>query len=183
MNPGKSLLIENLVRIAVVVITLSLIVILFIDEGGGEFEAKQSKMRHINYVENLSYKQECGSCHLAYPAGLLPERSWIKMMNGLNDHFGENAELEQRAHAEILTYLVENSAERGSRRSTKIAASIDTIDLPLRFTETKFFRIKHRELTEDKFKHSNVLSRSNCQSCHPKADQAGFSVYEVKTPD
>ena len=29
------------------------------------------------------YKEECGSCHIAYPAVLLPPGSWQKLMVGL----------------------------------------------------------------------------------------------------
>jgi hypothetical protein len=32
------------------------------------------------------YKQECAACHLAYPPGLLPARSWSRIMSGLDKH-------------------------------------------------------------------------------------------------
>ncbi|HPQ24397.1 MAG TPA: cytochrome C, partial [Gammaproteobacteria bacterium] len=44
-------------------------------------------------VDNPLYLQECGSCHFAYQPGLLPARSWNNLMGGLENHFGENAEL------------------------------------------------------------------------------------------
>ena len=43
-------------------------------------------------MNNPLYKQECGSCHFAYPPSFLPARSWEKIMKNLSDHFGENAE-------------------------------------------------------------------------------------------
>ena len=36
---------------------------------------------------NPTYAEECGSCHLAYPPGLLPAASWAKLMAGLRQHF------------------------------------------------------------------------------------------------
>ena len=44
-------------------------------------------------VSDALYAQECGSCHMAYPPGLLPGRSWQRLMGNLADHFGDNAEL------------------------------------------------------------------------------------------
>jgi len=37
------------------------------------------------------YRSECGDCHMPYPAGLLPAASWRRIMNGLEDHFGDHA--------------------------------------------------------------------------------------------
>ncbi len=41
-----------------------------------------------------AYKQECGSCHLAYPPGLLPASSWQRLMGDLPHHFGTDASLD-----------------------------------------------------------------------------------------
>jgi len=52
----------------------------------------------LNQTDNSPARQlyidECAACHMAYPTGFLPERSWQKMMGSLDDHFGENAELD-----------------------------------------------------------------------------------------
>jgi hypothetical protein len=70
------------------------------------------------------YEQECGSCHLAYPPGMLPARSWVSMLDGLADHFGQNAELSPTATATLSAYLRAEAAahqragvhEEGPRR-------------------------------------------------------------------
>ncbi|MDH5218993.1 MAG: diheme cytochrome c, partial [Gammaproteobacteria bacterium] len=49
--------------------------------------------RDVAVVTDSLYKEECSACHMAYQPGLLPARSWEKMMDNLADHFGENAEL------------------------------------------------------------------------------------------
>ena len=46
-------------------------------------------------VNNEVYKKECGSCHFAYPAGLLPSNAWNKMMENLSNHFGDDASVDE----------------------------------------------------------------------------------------
>ena len=41
-----------------------------------------------------AYVQECGSCHAAYPPGMLPARSWQRVMGGLDRHYGSDASLD-----------------------------------------------------------------------------------------
>ena len=83
------------------------------------------------------WKAECASCHMSYPPGLLPERSWRKMMAELDQHFGQNASLDAAATKAILGYLVENSAERGtSRRSARFLGAVPATATPLRITRT-----------------------------------------------
>ena len=62
-------------------------------------------------VTNPQYIDECGSCHMAYQPGLLPARSWQKIMGGLADHFGDNAELDPDVLVGLTAYLVDNSAD------------------------------------------------------------------------
>lgn len=40
---------------------------------------------------SANWKAECGSCHIAFEPGLLPSESWVKMMAGLDKHFGADA--------------------------------------------------------------------------------------------
>lgn len=183
MQIRKSKLLLTLFRITVLVTTVLLIVILFIEEGGADFESEHKYLRDIYHVEDTLYVTECGSCHLAYPAGILPERSWIKMMEGLSDHFGENAEVDEKTGSAITAYLISNAAERGSRRSLKINQSIPSEEIPLRFSETRFYQVKHKNLSEEIFKRKSVGSKARCQACHPQAETARFSAAEVKIPD
>ena len=183
MQLHKSEILLALARVVVLATTVLLIMILFIEEGGADFESKSRHLRDIQYTESATYTNECGSCHLAYAAGLLPERSWVKMMKGLNDHFGENAEVDEKTEGEITAYLTANAAERGSRRSLKIMESIPLEETPLRFTETRFYNTKHGNVSADIFKRQSIGSKARCQACHPNADKAQFSAVEVKIPD
>lgn len=133
---------------------------------------------------NEKYRKECGSCHLAYPAGLLPARSWQKLMGGLNDHFGDNAELTPELTRELTDYLLANSADAsGYRRSEQINRSIKADEIPLRITDTAFFRREHHELPARLVKdNAQVKSFSNCNACHQRAEQGSFSEREIRIP-
>jgi hypothetical protein len=120
---------------------------------------------------------------MAYPPGLLPERSWRKMMAELDKHFGQNASLDAAATKAILGYLVENSAERGtSRRSARFLAAIPATATPLRITENAHFTREHREVTPDVWKLPKVGSPANCNACHSDAEDGSFSERNVKIP-
>jgi hypothetical protein len=55
---------------------------------------------------NARFQQECASCHMAFPPGLLPAASWTKMMSALDKHFGADASLTPAETAEITGFLV-----------------------------------------------------------------------------
>lgn len=67
---------------------------------------QSKKLTSSSNIINTKFKTECTSCHMAYPPGLLPEKSWIKIMNGLDKHFGEDASLSEADKKEVLEYLV-----------------------------------------------------------------------------
>ncbi len=130
------------------------------------------------------FKEECGSCHMVYPASLLPERSWRKMMSGLEDHFGDNAELDADTHKVITDYLVGNNAEATrSGRSYKFYRSIRGSDAPLRITELPYFVRKHDELPNRLVRgNPKVNSFSNCQACHQNAERGSFNENDINIP-
>jgi len=131
------------------------------------------------------WKTECSSCHMAYPPGYLPERSWRKLMAGLDKHFGENAGLDAATASEITDYLVSNSAEKSSdRRASRFLGSLPAGATPLRITETPYFQRKHdaRESNPEVGKRPKVGSRANCIACHVGAEKGDFSERSVKIP-
>ena len=143
------------------------------------------RTRDVAAVENPIYKEECGSCHMAYPPGLLPGRSWEKMMTTLDDHFGENAELDSATAAELTRFLVDNCADAvpNSRRSRKISRDLPNESAPLRITELAYFSHEHREIP-DRLIATNpeVGSLSNCNACHQKAELGSFREREIHIP-
>jgi len=149
-----------------------------------EMEEYEHRSTDVAAVENPVYKEECGSCHMAYPAGLLPARSWTKMMTGLEDHFGDDAELDPDTHQAISRLLVENSADRSDyRRSRKFSQSIGSSDAPIRISDTPYFRHEHDEIPERMVAgNSKVKSISQCDSCHTSAERGAFNEHDIYIP-
>jgi mono/diheme cytochrome c family protein len=156
------------------------------DEGGerGERWSWTATQRGVAPITNELYRTECAACHMAYAPGLLPARSWEKMMAGLDDHFGDNAELDPDTAATITKYLVENAADRVDyRRSAKINRSIGKNETPLRISETPYFKAKHDEIPARMVTgNPKVKSFANCAACHTQAEKGNFNEHDVRIP-
>ena len=132
---------------------------------------------------NAKWQAECGSCHVAYPPALLPERSWRKMMAGLKDHFGDDASLDAATAREIADYLAAHSAEKGvTDVGRKVARASPDGAVPLRITQTRWFRHEHDDVGSDVWKRQSVRSPANCGACHRDADKGLYSEDSVKIP-
>jgi len=145
------------------------------DESEHERSSVRSSAKPLGPVAE-AYIEECSACHMAYPAGFLPERSWNRLLSNLGDHFGENAEVEPDTLAQIKGYLSANAGEYTSnRRAQKFLRSIAAADAPLRITELKYFKRKHHEIP-DRLVSGNpeVGSFSQCDVCHGEGAQQGY---------
>ena len=105
-------------------------------------------------------------------------------MGQLDDHFGDNAELDAETAAELERYLVEHSAETSAyRRSAKITRSLAHEQIPLRITEIPYIRHEHDEIPDRLITgNAEVGSLSRCESCHHRAEQGSFSENEIRIP-
>lgn len=105
-------------------------------------------------------------------------------MGTLDQHFGDNAELDPALAKEISQYLADNSADRVDyRRSRAISHSLTPDQVPLRISETPYIRRKHREIPARLITgNKEVRSMSNCQSCHRSADKGIFNEHDVNIP-
>ncbi len=134
-------------------------------------------------ISNATYQKECSACHMAYQPELLPERSWRKIMDNLENHFGDNAGLDDATRKEILDYMVKHSAERSPAEISKeILASIPSGATPMRITETKFFTHEHREINPSVFRRKSIGTSSNCNACHTTASEGNYEEDGVKIP-
>lgn len=145
------------------------------------------RMKEVKPVADKQYSKECGECHFAYQPGLLPARSWEKLLNAdaLKNHFGVNAELEKDSLQAIFNYAVENSADKSFyKRSRKIARATADGDAPLRTTEVRYIKRKHKGIPEKMAKGNNdVKSLSYCNKCHTQADKGVFDEDTVSIPN
>ena len=129
-----------------------------------------------------TYREECGACHLAYPPGLLPARSWTRLLDGLEDHFGQNAEVDPATRAQLDALLTAYGAEANTHpRSRKVLRSVAQAT-PLRISALPYILRKHDELRAEVWTRPGVVSRSNCGACHGGAEQWAFSEHDVRIP-
>ncbi len=139
----------------------------------------------VKPVDNKLYIKECGSCHFDFQAGLLPQKSWVKMMNNLENHFSTDASLEKEDYDTILNYLSKNSSDNAMqyKRSRKMTSSISDNATPLKITEVPYFIRKHREVPQRLIKQKEVKTLSNCMACHTTANQGIYSERAIKIPN
>ena len=130
---------------------------------------------------SLVYKNECSECHLAYPAGFLPAKSWDKILATLDDHFGENAELDKETMGQIKTYLDSHAMRNGF--FNRLMRNFPKDSTPLRITKLPFFIRKHDEISEKWVKKNpEIGSFSQCDKCHRSAARGDFDEDNVRIP-
>jgi hypothetical protein len=179
---------KNTLAITAVIFTFSFVMLPVVwgddDFHWGEMEEYKHRTNDVSAVTSTVYKEECGSCHMAYPPGLLPARSWDKIMLELENHFGDNAELDAETSQLITKLLLTNSADRSDyRRSKKFNRSINFNDIPVRISETPYFKHEHDEIpTRFVTANPEVNSFSQCDACHAKAERGSFNEHDVHIP-
>ena len=138
----------------------------------------------IKPVDNEVYKNECGSCHFAYPAGLLPSSAWNKMMSNLSNHFGDDASVDEKTFQTLANYLNENSAEKSMdyKRSRKIVENLNGV-IPDSISKMPYMKKKHKEIKENLITQKEVKGLFNCTACHKNAEKGIFSEEDVNIPN
>jgi len=143
---------------------------------------------HVAFVgpklaDDAKWREECGSCHLAFHPNLLPVRSWQRMMAEQDKHFGTDLGLDEATSAAVLAFLVNNAAEKSNREAAfKINRSIKAEVTPLRITETPYWIAKHREIADSVWHSAKVKSKTNCAACHLDAEAGTFEDAAMEIP-
>ena len=120
-----------------------------------------------------TYAQECASCHTAYAPGLLPARSWQRLMTGLDKHYGSDASLDPAVARQLGSWLQANA---GTYKRVKEEPPQDRITL------SAWFERKHRKIDPSTWKLASVKSAANCGACHAGADQGNFDDDSLRRP-
>ena len=120
-----------------------------------------------------SYEDECTSCHMAYPPGLLGEKSWQNIMGNLSKHFGADASIDIKDQAELTNWLKRNAATK--QKYSELAPEN-------RITKTSWFIREHDEIGAAVWKRPSIKSAANCGACHTSAAEGIFSEKSVKIP-
>lgn len=154
------------------------------DDGDDHRHGEEHGEAHLSPVNNDTYKELCGACHFAYQPELLPSGSWEKILAGVQDHFGQEIEVDTESKKIILDYLKANGVEHSSaKRAVKITRSLGG-RAPLRITEVPYIRDKHRDedIPADAFERESVGSRSNCIACHTTAEKGIYEDEYARIP-
>ncbi len=146
-----------------------------------------SRTKGVELVSNENYQEECSACHFAYQPGLLTGEAWSNLLQAdeLEDHFGENAELDEEVRIELLNYLKENAAENSYyKRSRQITHSLEGQEAPERITDVRYIRRKHHEIPDNLItENEGVRSLSYCDACHTKAELGIYDDATVNIPN
>ncbi len=131
---------------------------------------------------NAAWASECGDCHIAYHPSLLPRSSWRQIMAGLEDHFGEDASLDEDTKAEITAFLNEYASERWDSEAANELRKTDT-QKPLWITASPYWKQRHGDLEAEIFKRKTIGSKGNCLACHKDAASGRFNDEEISIPE
>lgn len=116
--------------------------------------ALANEFERVPPVTHPATQKECGECHMAYQPGLLPAASWTRIMDGLSDHFGDNAGLPPDTAATIRAYLTQNAGGGDGRL--------------IRITDQPWWQRKH-DFDPAIWKRKAVGAKGNCEACHREA--------------
>lgn len=130
------------------------IVFLLLVLGMTQAYAESGKQPVSGYAK---WKEECSSCHVAYPPKMLNGENWQQLMGGLNKHFDSNAALDAGDNKAILDFLQRNAGS-GDRYGSA----------SLRISDTAWFKREHRVISPNEWLLPEVKTKSNCSACHGK---------------
>jgi cytochrome b len=133
--------------------------------------------------DDPQWREECGSCHLAFHPNLLPARSWRKLMHEQDKHFGVDLALDAPTRQALLAFMENNAAENSKTEAAfKIKHSLKNGASPLRITETPYWIKKHKEIAPADWRLPQVKSKANCAACHLDAEAGTFEDAAMRIP-
>ena len=139
--------------------------------------------KRVDYKqEHTLFYEECSSCHTLYPPFLLPRASWAKMMDDLENHFGDDASLDKEDMLSIKSYLLTHSAEYSTKEAAfKILQSMEN-NVTIAITKTPYWIQRHKEIEKEIFQSKKVGKKSNCKACHNNFENGLLNDKDIKIP-
>jgi hypothetical protein len=130
------------------------------------------------------YLNECGGCHTAYAPGLLPARSWKRMLAELDRHFGEDASVDEDTRVALEKAILPLAADTpgATMLMRRIASGIAPSETPQRISGSPFFKYMHDEVPGAFWKRPKIGSPANCVACHVRANEGRYYEREVSIP-
>jgi len=127
-------------------------------------------------VKDPVVAKECSACHMLYPAGLLPARSWSTIMADLANHFGDNAELDAATTRHITEYLTANAAD-SAKQNRVVLRGVAPTEVPERITALPWWIRKHERkdrVTAATLARRGAKFKGDCKACHQDAERGIF---------
>ncbi len=122
---------------------------------------------------NENFQTECADCHQLYHPSLLPAASWQGLMGNLEDHFGEDASLDEETGKDIASYLVSYASEGWDTEAANRLREVSA-DSPWQISASPYWVRKHDEISPSLFARADIGSKSNCAACHTDAGSGRF---------
>jgi cytochrome b len=146
----------------------------------------RSSYAFIDYKqEHQAYATDCGDCHKVYPPFILPRRSWERIMDNLDNHFGEkitDQNISRSAQNSIRNFLYENCAEHSTREvAYKMCTSIGRRG-PKSTSKAPYWRAVHAGIDPAVFKRKSVKDKSNCAACHKDFEHGVLDDINIAIP-
>ena len=164
-RPGRALMI--LVSAGVVIV------------GAGALASAVPASGVIELPPNEPFNSECTACHELYSPSLLPAESWKLLMANLEDHFGEDASLDDSTTQEITRYLMRYSSEKWDTEAANRLRAVNP-DKPYEITATSFWKRNHAQIDPKTFESRPVFSKGNCSTCHLDARTGRFDDQKIQ---
>ena len=144
----------------------------------------KSSYNEISYEkEHPAFVAECASCHTLYPPHLLSRESWSKVMDTLDDHFGDDASLDDTTRLSIKEYLLKNSAENSTKESAfYILKSLKENEDIIAVTQTAYWKARHQGIDKKIFSSNEIKSKANCKACHSDIEKGLIEDSNIKIP-
>ena len=101
-------------------------------------------------------------------------------MGDLENHFGDDASLDEKTNQDILTFLLKNSAETSTMQASwNFLNSIGDKDI-IALSKTTYWERKHKKIPKEVFKKEKVKSVANCKACHSDIEKGLIENENIK---
>jgi cytochrome b len=123
-------------------------------------------------AQDATWNKECGGCHVAYHPSILPARSWETLLREQHRHFGEDLDLDDETVQALHDFAIAHGAEsHATPLAWKIDSTTPAAAIPLRVTETHYWKHRHAELNAADWEKTK---RFACDGCHLDAREGTF---------
>lgn len=126
-------------------------------------------------VDDNEYIAHCGLCHPAYAPEWLPEVAWRRILDTLDDHFGEWVELAAGQRRPVERFLGRRAADRSDSPLSVRIRDLRRSGLPRRVTGTGFFAAAHRDVPRPADSAAGE-SLARCGACHVDVERGNYGV-------